>query len=94
MNVHTVIIGIGALCAIWLISRRQFSKLLKKRIPNHDLPYKLGTDSSNFAAGCVLTQFQHGVERVIAYMSQKYVAQRKYHTTEKECLALILAGNI
>lgn len=59
--------------------------------PNYDLPFKIECDASDFACGAVLSQIQDGQERVIAYMSQKCIAsQRKYHVTEKECLAVIL----
>ncbi|RYE19449.1 MAG: hypothetical protein EOP45_12640 [Sphingobacteriaceae bacterium] len=59
--------------------------------PDYDLPFKIECDASDFACGAVLSQVQDGEERVIAYMSQKFIAsQRKYHVTEKECLAVIL----
>lgn len=39
-----------------------------------------------------MVQYQNGIERVIAYMSQKFTTtQQKYHVTELECLAVILA---
>lgn len=59
--------------------------------PDYNLPFKIECDASDFACGAVLSQVQDGCERVIAYMSQKFIAsQRKYHVTEKECLAVIL----
>lgn len=75
-----------------------FKKLIKAlteapvlATPNYDLPFKIECDASDFACGAVLSQVQDGGERVIAYMSQKFIAsQRKYHVTEKECLAVIM----
>lgn len=59
--------------------------------PDYDLPYKIECDASDFTCGAVLLQIQDGQERVIAYMSQKFIAsQRKYHVTEDECPAVIL----
>lgn len=60
--------------------------------PDFDLPFTVQTDSSDRAIGAVLTQEQNGVERVIAYYSQKLTsAQRKYAATERECLAVLMA---
>jgi transposase InsO family protein len=71
------------------------SKLISAPIltsPNFELPFTLQTDSSDRAIGAVLTQEQNGVERVIAYYSQKLSsAQRKYAATERECLAVLMA---
>lgn len=55
-------------------------------------PFNVHCDSSDIAAGAVLTQHHENGEKVVAYMSKKLTdAQQKYHTTEKECLAVILA---
>lgn len=60
--------------------------------PDYSLPFEIQCDASNRACGAVLIQVQDGVERVIAFMSQKFTAtQRKYQVTELECLAVILA---
>lgn len=60
--------------------------------PRYDLPFEIQADASRTACGAVLVQYQDGIERVIAYMSQKFTAaQQKYHVTELECLAVILA---
>lgn len=58
---------------------------------DYSLPFVIESDASDVGCGCVLIQNQKGTNRVIAYMSQKFTnAQRKYQTTEKECLAVIL----
>lgn len=60
--------------------------------PNYDLPFIIQTDASDAGMGAVLVQGDGEEERVIAYWSQKLSsAQRKYQTTERECLAVILA---
>lgn len=60
--------------------------------PRYDLPFEIQADASKTACGAVLVQYQDEGERVIAYMSQKFTAtQQKYHVTELECLAVILA---
>lgn len=60
--------------------------------PDYNLPFEIQADASKVACGAVLVQYQNGIERVIAYMSQKFTpTQQKYHVTELECLAVILA---
>lgn len=60
--------------------------------PRYDLPFEIQADASKTACGAVLVQYQDGEEKVIAYMSQKLTTtQQKYHVTELECLAVILA---
>lgn len=59
---------------------------------DYSKPFTVHCDCSNVAAGGVLTQEVDGIERVIAYMSQKLTAaQQKYHTTEKEMLAVLIS---
>lgn len=60
---------------------------------DYSKPFTIHCDCSNVAAGGVLTQLDNnGIERVIAYMSQKLSpAQQKYHTTEKEMLAVLIS---
>lgn len=60
--------------------------------PDYSLEFTIQTDACDLGMGAVITQVQQGNERVIEYMSQKFSpAQQKYSTTEKECLAVILA---
>lgn len=60
--------------------------------PRYELPFEIQADASRTACGAVLVQRHDGEERVIAYMSQKFTStQQKYHVTELECLAVILA---
>lgn len=60
--------------------------------PDFNLKFTIQTDACDDGMGAVLTQVQDGAERVIEFMSQKFSsAQKKYSTTEKECLAVILA---
>lgn len=60
--------------------------------PDFTIPFVIHCDASDAGVGAVLVQGSGDSERVIAYMSQKLTsAQTKYTTTEKECLAVILA---
>lgn len=60
--------------------------------PDFTKPFVIHCDASDAGVGAVLVQGSGDTERVIAYMSQKLtVAQIKYTTTEKECLAVIMA---
>lgn len=60
--------------------------------PDFSLPFQVECDASDLGMGAVLTQNHDGEEKVIAYMSKKFTrAQRKYHVTERECLAVITA---
>ena len=54
-------------------------------------PFILDCDCSDTQAGAVLLQVQNGVEKVIAYGSQKLSkAQMNYGTTQKELLAVVI----
>lgn len=59
--------------------------------PNYELPFTIQTDASDSGIGGVLVQGVGESERAVAYFSQKLsAAQRKYQTTERECLAVIV----
>ena len=60
--------------------------------PDFKSSFKLAVDASDVAAGAMLLQEDDGVERPVCYFSKKCnKSQRNYSTTEKECLALVLA---
>lgn len=85
---------------VWTQEAEDSLNILKKALsstpilatPDFDKEFTIQSDACNSGMGAVLTQVLDGHERVIEYMSQKFTdPQRKYTTTEKECLALILA---
>lgn len=60
--------------------------------PDFSQQYVIESDASAVAAGAVLVQYFDGVRRPIAFFSRKFSAtQKKYSSTERECLAVILA---
>lgn len=60
--------------------------------PDFSKPFVLHTDASDTGVGGILTQNINDNERVIAFFSTKLnSAQRNYTTTERECLAVLLA---
>lgn len=70
-----------ALCTAPILAMPDFSK-----------QFSLHTDASDVGVGGVLVQGEGEEERVIAFMSHKLTsAQRKYTTTERECLAVLMA---
>lgn len=59
--------------------------------PDYEKPFVIQTDASDCGIGGVLVQGTGESEKAVAYFSQKLSAtQRKYQTTEKECLAVIV----
>ena len=61
--------------------------------PDFTRPFKLAVGASDVAAGGVLLQEdQDRIDHSVCYLSRKFNNHQKtYSTTEKECLALILA---
>ena len=60
--------------------------------PDYERTFVIQTDASDLGMGGVLVQGEgKGNEKVVAYMSEFTSAQRKYSTTERECLAVITA---
>jgi transposase InsO family protein len=58
--------------------------------PSPDGNYILDTDASNFAISGILSQLQHGEEKVIAYYSQALSKEeRRYCVTRRELLAVV-----
>ena len=84
---------------IWLEAQQEAFETLKKdlvtapvlAIPNPTDDFILDTDASDNAIGAELIQVQDGVERTIAYSSHVLSSeQRRYCTTRKELLAVVL----
>ncbi len=58
--------------------------------PDDTSPLVLSTDASGYGMGGVLRQITPVGSKVIKYVSKKFnTAQKKYSTTERECLALV-----
>jgi len=62
-------------------------------LPNMNLPFTVKCDASGIGVGAVLTQpDRDGQEHPVAFFSKKLNnAERRYSTTEQECLAVIRA---
>ena len=60
--------------------------------PDWDTPFEIHCDASKQAVGAILNQHVEGEERVIMYASRTLnPSEKKYHTYEQECLALVWA---
>lgn len=58
--------------------------------PDYSKRFIIQCDASDVGIGGILVQGEGDEERIIAYMSRKLSsAEKKYHTTEKECLAVL-----
>ena len=67
-------------------------KLPVLKIPDHEKPFKLITDSSDAGTGAVLVQeVSDGLDHPVIYFSKKFIKyQRNYSVVEKETLSLVL----
>lgn len=83
---------------VWNVNAENAFKQLKQMLvsdpiltcPDYSKPFIIQSDASDSGIGGILVQGEGEEERVIAYMSEKLsLAQKKYQTTEKECLAVI-----
>ena len=62
------------------------------KLPDLTKPFLLRTDASNTGLGAVLLQEHNNIKHPVAYASRKLTeAQKKYITSEKECLAIVWA---
>ena len=86
---------------VWSIECESAFQLLKSKLvsapilalPRFGEPFRLCTDASNFAVGCVLEQVQDGKTRVIAYASQVLTPnKRKWSAFQREAYALLWAS--
>lgn len=60
--------------------------------PNFEIPFTIQTDASDYGIAGVLTQVHEGNEKVICYVSRSLTkSERRFSTTEKECLAVLFA---
>ena len=63
--------------------------------PRFDLPFRITSDASATGMGNILSQIQDGTERVICYHSKLFTpTERRYSTTDRECLGVIHATRV
>jgi hypothetical protein len=63
--------------------------------PDWDIPFEIHCDASKEAVAAILSQRVNGVERVIMYASRTLNdTEKRYHTYEQECLALVWAAEL
>ena len=63
--------------------------------PDWDQPFELHTDACKIGLGATLCQKIDGKERVISFASRSTTqAEKKYHTWELECLAIVWATRL
>jgi hypothetical protein len=72
------------------LKRRLTTSPVFLNFPDDTSPLVLSTDASGYGMGGVLRQITPEGSKVIKYVSKKFnTAQKKYSTTERECLALV-----
>ncbi|CAF0917660.1 unnamed protein product [Rotaria sordida] len=72
------------------LKRRLTTPPVFLNFPDDISPLVLSTDASGYGMGGVLRQITPEGSKVIKYVSKKFnIAQKKYSTTERECLALV-----
>ncbi|PCH39246.1 marY1-like reverse transcriptase, partial [Wolfiporia cocos MD-104 SS10] len=74
--------------------KEAFTKAPVLRIPSHDQPFRVETDTSDFATGAVLSQLDPSDKKFhpVAYYSKSLSApERNYEIYDKEMLAVIRA---
>ncbi|KAF1314408.1 reverse transcriptase, partial [Globisporangium splendens] len=78
----------------WLDGVRRVKRSLREApvlaLPNHDKPFHVVCDASDYAIGCALMQHDdEGHERVVSYQSRQLrPAERNYPVHDKELLAM------
>lgn len=79
--------------AAWVQIQDLLQEPLQLKRPNTKKPFILQTDSSDYGMGAVLFQLDDdGGKRIVSYASCKLrQAEKRYHSNEKECLALVWA---
>lgn len=84
----------------WTVQASDALKIIVDRLTSEPVlanadyskPFTIQADASDVGIGAILVQGEKDDEHVVAYFSQKLSsAQRKYQTTERECLAVIHA---